>query len=518
MRRIAFALLLAARAAHADDFDPLDADGWPKGLSLEDLRDLPECTAPLPHTPGAPVNCRPAVESGGLQWGLGFDWTTGGVFGTVPTEGGAHALGVEADFAVARAWQLAGRYELGGIGLPTSMGGGSALTQHFFALLKYRLFSDEVGRDAWVLGAGAGFALHPDELGGNAPLARVSLAHELGSFIGESSAVTGALELAFEYSQIGDARLDAVLASVRLGFETNVRTPEGLGRPAPKPAWQRAYSFEVMASAWLGLGVSVEVPASRHLRLVGSGSFLFDITRDDKLHGFEGAQWGALLGPRLQGDLFYLQAQAGGAWVGGDASGGELRAIAQGELGVRGFVGCDGALDLGAWLRDDLATGDAIAGGLMMRVVSGAQPSRGSCGRGLALAMPQPPPAPPPVVATPTYQPEVPEVRVPEVPEVHVQVELPKPEPFVVEVDLGAAIGPFSVRLDPRLLPLARLRGAAFITVELTGPADAMPRLTAELQGTLSRDGIRVDSIVNAGTTDAVLHAKFTVYPPGTHP
>ena len=509
-------MLLAASTAHADDWDPLDVDGWPKNLTLNDLRELPECERPLPHTPGAAVTCRPPIASEGLQWGLGFDWTTGGVSGTVPTMGGFHAFGVEADFALSRAWQVAARYELGGIATPSSamFESGTGLTQHLLSELKYRVFSDEVNRRAWVFGVGAGAALRGDDLGGSAPMVRASLAREVGGFGGGSTSVDAQLELAFEHSQLGDARLDAVTGSVRLGFETNVRTPLDLGKPEPV-GWNHAMSFDVYASFFLGLGVSYEVPLTRYLRMVGSASFMFDLTNDDALHGFEGAQWAGLVGPRLQGDIFYLQAQAGGAWIAKDPES-ELHGVFQPEAGVRMFAGCTSAVDLGAWIRDDLYTNDIIAGGLMMRVVSNANP-RGwhSCSPGLALAFPPPPPAPPPAptpapvyVATPSVEVAVPAVR----------VEVPVPQPIVVDVVLGVALPGLAIRLDPRVLPLDRLRGAARIDVELSGPADALPSFQAQLSGTLSRNGLRVDGIAAVPDDSSSVHAKFTIYPPGWHP
>jgi hypothetical protein len=524
-----------AAASASVEFDPIDSSGWPKNLSLDDLRELPECTSPLPHTPGARVTCRPRIDSSGLQWGLGFDWTTGAVFSSLPTLGGAHAFGVEADFALARTVQLAARYELGGIALASPMpgvDGGTWLSQHFIGMLKYRLFADEVQRNGWVFGIGGGVALRGDELGGSAPIGRVSLARELGAYSGGSTSVATALELALEHSQVGDVRVDAALASVRLGFETNVREPEGLGRPAPK-RWRHTTSIDFLLSPFLGLGMSLGLRASPHWSLEASGSFMFDITRDDKLHGFDGAQWAGLVGPRWQSGTpsfapFYIQAQAGGAWVSKEPSG-EARGIGQLEIGLRGLVGCNSAVDLGAWIRDDFQTGDITAGGLMMRVVAGSGGGGavggsyvGSCGHGdLALAMPPPPPAPAPVVATSTttYEAHVPDVVIPEV---HVQanvaVEVPKPEPVIIELDLGAAIPGFSLRLDPRLLPLARLRGAGFVSIELSGPSGEMPHFMAELQGTLSRNGVRIDAITNAGDSSAVFHAKFTIWPPGTHP
>jgi len=519
VRRILFATLLAASTAHADDFDPLTPDGWPKNLTLDDLRELPECTQPLPHEPGARITCRPPIESEGLQWGLGFDWTTGAVSGTVPTMGGFHALGVEADFALSRAWQVAARYELGGMATPSDamFESGTALTQHFLSELKYRAFTDEITRRGWVFGVGAGAALRGDELGGSAPMLRASIARELGGFGGGSTTVDGQLELAVEHSQIGAARLDAVTGSVRLGFETNVRTPLGLGQPEPSQG-NNAVSFDIYASMWLGLGVSYEVPLTRYLRMVGSASFMFDITSDDKMHGFEGAQWAGLVGPRLQGDLFYLQVQAGGAWIAKDPES-EVHGILQPEAGVRMWAGCTSAVDLGAWLRDDLYTNEIIAGGLMMRVVGNAKPNGGHyCRPGLALAMPPPPPPPPPAppvyVTTPSVEVAVPSVDV----NAHVDVAVPVPQPIVVDVVLGVAIPGLSIRLDPRMLPLDHLRGAVRIDVELSGPADALPSFQAQLSGTLSRNGLHVDGIATVADDSSSVHAKFTIYPPGWHP
>src|SRR5438874_1069340 len=141
VNRIGLLVVLATAApARADEFDPLDNEGWPKNLSLEDMRALPECSSPLPHTPGAPLTCRPPIAEGGVQWGMGFDWTSGATMGTVPTEGGAHAFGIELDFALARTVQLAARYEIGGIALPAPMpgaDGGTGFTQHALGMLKY---------------------------------------------------------------------------------------------------------------------------------------------------------------------------------------------------------------------------------------------------------------------------------------------------------------------------------------------------------------------------------------------
>ena len=506
-------LVLDPLRAHADSFDPLDPDGWPLGLSLNDLRSLPECQQPLPHTPGAEVTCRPHIDTGGMQWGMGFDWTSGATFGTVPTSGAAQGFGVEWDYAPSHMLQLAVRYELMGMPVP---GMSTELAQHFLGEAKLRLWADEIERNGWVLGVGAGYGLHSDALGGNAPLVRASIARELGAFAGTDSTVDFAAELAYEQT-LQDPRLAAVLASLRMGFEVNV-APDGLGRPKP---WSVPHttSFDILFGPWLGFGLSVGFPLVPHVSLETTGLYMFDITSDDTIHAYDGASWSAVTGPRLSFGIGYLQAQAGEAWIGHDA-GGELRPIGIGEIGVRGNVGCNSALDIGTWLRDDLDTGNVVAGGLVFRVVerSGSQAS-GGCGPRLALLTPPPPPplTPPEPVQTVNVDVAVPQVELPHV-DAHVEVAVPKPEPFVVEVDLGAVLpGGFQVRLDPRLLPIGRLRGAGYITVEISAPGD-VASIAANVTGTLSRDGVRLDGVTTVQSDSSVIHAKFTVWPPGTHP
>jgi len=59
-----------AAAQPTTGFDPIDATGWPIGLSFDDLRELPECGPQgLSHVPGAPVTCRPPVKAGAVPVG-----------------------------------------------------------------------------------------------------------------------------------------------------------------------------------------------------------------------------------------------------------------------------------------------------------------------------------------------------------------------------------------------------------------------------------------------------------------
>ena len=88
----------------------------------------------------------------------------------------------------------------------------------------------------------------------------------------------------------------------------------------------------------------------------------------------------------------------------------------------------------------------------------------------------------------------------------------------MIEVELGAAFYGVQVRVDPRVLPLDRLRGAGWVEVELSGPGDALARFQGELSAALGRGGVRVDGWATASTDASVVHAKFTIWPPGTRP
>jgi hypothetical protein len=253
---------------------------------------------------------------------------------------------------------------------------------------------------------------------------------------------------------------------------------------------------------------------------------VFGFTRDDREHGFDGASWSIATGPRLQllGPL-YAQAQGGAAWV-TDPPRGALRPIVDVELGLSGGIGCSSGGGLGAWLRIDPDRGEVTAGGLTLRFVMGAGmaatggPIAGRCA-GLStpyLAHAPPPPPPPPAV----YVAPPPEVRVPDVqaPEVHVDatVAVPMPQPIVIELDLGAQIAGIAVRLDPRIIPIDRLRGAGWIDIELSGSSDALATFQAQLAASLSRGGVRVDGWASVPTSSSVVHAKLTVWPPKTRP
>jgi hypothetical protein len=528
-------------------WSPITDDGWPLGVGLERMRGLPPCGPAGLRLPdgsmprgGEPIPCRPAVITHGPQFGFGLDWTHGLTFGEVPTTGGSHAFGIEIMWAATRSLSLGPRYELGGIGTPSRDGSGAIahLDQHLLAVVKHRFWTDEVGRDAWTLSAGGGAALRGDALGGTAPMVRVGLAREIGMYGDDTIAGTAAVEIAYERS-FGSEQLSQILASWRFGLEWGIREPANLGTPARPARLAYTVSGDVYGGPDLGLGMTVGLRASPMWSLETSGNFFFGRSAGATEHGFDGAAWTVMTGPRITFPRptfapLYAQVQAGPAWVAHDPAR-ETTWLGQGELGLRFLIGCGdhAGVDLGAWIRADIADGvDVYAGGAVLRLVLGSRSGApgghpvfddgGGCVAPTPTFATEPPPPPPP---------PAPPVPVPDAPVVvdgggaveahvdvdaHVAVEI---KPVVIDVTLGAVLfGAVRVQIDPRLLPLARLPGAGWVTVELSGPAGALASFQAELGATLGRNGARVDAWGMIATSAQTVTARFTIWPPGTRP
>ena len=97
-------------------------------------------------------------------------------------------------------------------------------------------------------------------------------------------------------------------------------------------------------------------------------------------------------------------------------------------------------------------------------------------------------------------------------------VVVPAPvQPVRVEVLLGVSLfgGAVSVRVDPSMLPLARLAGAGRVEVRIEGPESALVTAEAQVRGVLDRDGKRLDAVVRVPTNSSQIRAIFTIWPPG---
>ncbi len=507
VRRVAaLAVVLFAPVARAE-FDPVGSDGWPKGASVASLRALPRCEGPLRGEPGAEITCRPSIARGGAPIAYSTDWTTGLSLGD-GTSGGSHAWGHELLVAVTRSWQLGGRYELMGTGLADDRRSTTTIGHNLFAVARYRWFGDEVTRSAWTLGAGVGWAARDP---GGEPAARLAIGHDFGAWVTTRSALTSGLELAYERS-FGDAPQQHVVGSLKLGFELGIREPKHLGETPPRsnPPSLRV-GFLGMPAVSLGFDASIGYRGRRFGWETALG-FLFGMSDDRKLTGLEGGQWSVLSGPRIHWwQVAYAQAQLGAAWVASD-EGGKVEALWHGELGIT--LGC---VETGIWARQDFA-GDRLSGGLLFRVGRAQGPTLcGGRSSDPRFAVEQLPPAPlPERIATPepppvlVDEPPPPVVVAPE-PVVSPPVVVVLVEPVVIELDIAVVwVGRAAVlKLDPRDLPLARLRGAR-VAVELVGPPRLLAGAELQLRQVLGGAGIRVDAWARVATPRAGVRVRFT--------
>jgi hypothetical protein len=473
-------------------FDPLDDDGFPRGRTMEELRALPACGPEgLPHEAGALISCRPVIEPAGIPFGMGFDYTTGAAFGTVASGGGVHGFGADLYFGVTRSLQFGVRYEALGISVSREPGEGShaAPSHHLFGTARLRLWTDETGRNAWTFGGGFGLALRGDSLGGIVPVLRGSIAREVGHYYTRHASLA-AIELAYEHS-VADPNVRAILASLRFGFESNVITPKNLGTPAQRSS--HLTSMHVLLSAWLGMGMSVGVPLGSVLRWETTGDFLTGLTEEKpKVRLYEDAQWSARTGLRLRSGVAYLLAQGGLSWFGHHA-GGELESVWHGEVGFD-----FGLVSFGGWLRG-FFEGGLDSGGFVMHFATGLG-GGGSGGGGMRL------------------QREYVHVQRQQV-DVGVDVDVTiDVKPIVIEVPLGVSVLGVGVRIDIDKLPLAELRRAGFVQVELSGPAGDLSQFQAQLSGTLDSRGVRVDGWSSVETDAHIVRAKFTIWPTGSKP
>lgn len=525
-------------------WSPVDADGWPTGVSLETLRGLRACRfgEGMPG-PGERIPCRPPARPEPVQWRWGLDWTNGVALGSDATTGAAQALGVELDFTLGHHLALGARYELMGVGLRTTPDDVTiARAQRFFAQARWRAFTDEVDRDAWAIGLGAGYGLAADAIGDDAPVARASLAREVGLYLDDENAGVAALELAYART-LGADTVDTVTASLRVGFEFNIAEPanvDQLDETWSRRAWSGA---DVFASPFMfGVGASLGYKLGDNLHLVGSGNYVFgrapDTVEIEGLHGTVAALAGVRLGPAWPAPApLYLQVQAGPGLVATD-QGLERHAFLDAEFGVA-FRGCSGRVSPGVRVRSQLDGGlDVMTGALVLSVAwgAGAGDGHGGCGpavddRGPIAYMPTPPPPPPaPMAPLPPAPPPITgggeitgggsvsggggvsgggQVDV-------VITPPPPPRPIVIDVSLGAVFlgGLVQVRIDPRVLPLDRLRGVD-VDVQITGPAAQLATFRAEVGAVLGRNGVAVRGWSELATSASEVHAIFTIYPPG---
>lgn len=517
-------------------WSPIDDEGWPRGVSLESMRGLRPCDfgEQLPG-PGQVIECRPQLHVEQPQWRLQVDWTNGMSFGDAPTRGNVRGFGADLDFTFGRRLALGARYELLGIGLQPAVTRDVWRSQRFFGQVRYRAFTDEVDRDAFTLVAGAGVALQSDGLGGDGLVARAGIAREVGLYLDDENAMIAALEVAYARS-FGEVPVDTLTASLRFGFELNIAEPANLDSFDDPPDGRLWTGFDLWGSPFLlGIGGTLGYRLLDHVHAVSTTSYAYTFRRDQRAAADipVDAIWATQAGLRVdagwpkQGGPLYLQAQVGPARIATD-TGPRGALLADGEFGWM-FGVCPGMLAVGVRVRTELEDElDFVSAGLVMRfgIGGGAPPAGQRCGgeraaptmptEPIAYVPPPPPPprpvyvAPPPVVVGGELGGRVEAGG-------RVEVVVTPPRPIVIDVTIGAALlgGLVQVRIDPRLLPLDRLRGVDF-DVRLEGPANLLPSGQAELRAVFGRERIAVGGWAGVATGSAELHAIFTIYPPGT--
>jgi hypothetical protein len=325
------------------DAPSLPPGAWPNA-SLEDLRGMRECTLDDPPARlGQPIECRPPVLPSPTHVSAQVGWVTGlSVDGD--TTRGMNGLELAGQYWLTRSIGIGGRYMFAGVDAPMGISrlGEGLVTAH------YRMFTDEVDRDAFTLAVGYGFATRSAELGGDGPVARAALTRDVGYMTGEKASVTWAWELAVERGL--DARgLTALTAGIRGGFELGIREPLNLNTRDRDPPVRYAIDGELRASSSIGMGASLGFRVSD--RIAWRTTAFWTANHDDLgVHGLR-ATWAAVTGPRITfsrgGDILpYVDVQAGPAAI-GEVDGSRFGALAEAELGIAVHMFCQTRLDLG---------------------------------------------------------------------------------------------------------------------------------------------------------------------------
>jgi hypothetical protein len=377
--RLVISILLATAAtAAAQDATPfieapsgqeLPPGSWP-GVSLEELRGLPECTL---DDPPARVNheitCRPPVLPSRAHVSFGIGWSTGLALGD--TTRGEHKLELDGTYWVTRALGVSGRYALAGVGTAMDT---AAITHELAGSAELRLFTDEADRDAVTLSLGAGRAYGDAMLANDGTFLRAAIARDTGYITREKTAVTWRWELAYAHG-LGDPGMRTITAGIRAGMELGIRAPKNLHERDHDPPIRSALAGEFRGSPTLGMGASLDFALARPLLWRTTAFWHADVDGAQKIRGLD-ATWGAVTGPRI---LFlpraivapYLDVQAGPAAL-PDRGGARLGALAEAEAGLTIHMFCQTQVDLGGRIQTEVTDGvDVRTGFFMLRVAHG---------------------------------------------------------------------------------------------------------------------------------------------------
>ncbi|MFK7998565.1 MAG: hypothetical protein AB8H86_03170 [Polyangiales bacterium] len=500
---------------------------WPRS----NFRGLPPC-APGQLIPrersGVPYTCHPPSRDPGLEVGRHF-WMGAGVgFDAADNvernfAGGvdlslwpARWLGFGAEWLVQRARNTA--HDRDGDGVVDEV--FPSLRLHAFTgRVLFRRFYDEAARRSVGFFVQGGYAVSLTERAQSHPLVGFGLTLTRGSVRNGTTAVE--VELALRYLQgLGEAGTPnrSVLLTFGLGPVFRLHAPRNYSEAHAGGPFRFslgvAYGTVFGTGAWMNgevaLGLNIHRFLEPRLR-VELGALRTDDARSNARAPFSRFVTGSLglrgfLGRRR---FLFVEGGAGAIGVFGDTPQ-EVGpgAFVDARVGVQ-FATCGVGVALSGRYRAGIAGPFAgehyISVGLEFGLGSYERLTIATCGARNVGANPAP------------------RVRVarPVTPAAEAQLEI-HVEPVTVEVIIGyvAFGGAVDMRLDVASLPLAQLRGAGWIEVQVIGPPQASARASAELRAVLSREGIQVNAEAQAqgdGAFQAV-KAVFTIWPPGSRP
>jgi hypothetical protein len=89
------------------------------------------------------------------------------------------------------------------------------------------------------------------------------------------------------------------------------------------------------------------------------------------------------------------------------------------------------------------------------------------------------------------------------------------PRPIEVEVLLGVSLfgGALDLRIDPRVLPLDRIRSAGRVEVRIVGPEHALASAEAQVRAAVGSGGKDLSAVVRVPSSDTRVRAIFVLYP-----
>ena len=389
VRTLAVLAVLVTTVAHASPPVPppegqgpeLPRGAWP-GVGLEELRGLRECTLDDPPMRiGSVVTCRPPVLPSPAHLSFEVGWATGFLLDHHDVRG-LHGLTFDASYWATRSLGLGVRAMFAGMGTvaPAGEAEHAGRTGELLVTARWRMFTDEIDRDAFSVTLGGGYALREARLGDSGAIARAAITRDVGYMLGETSGMTWAWELALEQS-LDDQQLRTVTAGVRTGFELGIREPGNVDEPDRDPPFRHAIGGEVRGSAQVGVGASLDLP------LFGTSlwrtTVFWTTGHDDRgEHGLL-ATWAAVTGPRIvflgKGPIsLYVDLQGGPAALGRDPSA-KLAVLAEAEAGLDIHLGCQTRLDLGGRIQAEVDSGvDLRTGFFILRVSHGTALRDGS--------------------------------------------------------------------------------------------------------------------------------------------